>query len=109
MVVLLVVLVLSVVLSPLSEEMPVSSSLLNWCSLNTTNVVSSNPTQPRCIRYNIIWYGLSVICERSVVFSGYCGFLHQYNWPPRYNWNIVESGVKHHNPNRKPSLRSSQR
>jgi hypothetical protein len=19
------------------------------------------------------------------------------NWPPRYNWNIVESGVKHHN------------
>jgi hypothetical protein len=23
-------------------------------------------------------------------------------WPPRYNWNIVESGVKHHNhqPNR---------
>jgi hypothetical protein len=21
------------------------------------------------------------------------------NWPPRYNWNIVESGVKHHNPN----------
>jgi hypothetical protein len=23
------------------------------------------------------------------------GFLHQYNWPPRYNWNIVASGVKH--------------
>jgi hypothetical protein len=22
---------------------------------------------------------------------------HQYNWPPRYNWNIVESGVKHQN------------
>ena len=21
------------------------------------------------------------------------------NWPPRYNWNIVESGVKHHKPN----------
>jgi hypothetical protein len=20
------------------------------------------------------------------------------NWPPRYNWNIVESGVKHHKP-----------
>ena len=20
------------------------------------------------------------------------------NWPPRYNWDIVESGVKHHNP-----------
>ena len=23
------------------------------------------------------------------------GFLHEL---PRYNWNIVESGVKHHNP-----------
>jgi hypothetical protein len=21
------------------------------------------------------------------------------NWLPRYNWNIVESGVKHHKPN----------
>ena len=39
---------------------------------------------------------LSVICGRSVVFSGSSGFLHQYNWPPRYNWNIAESGVKHH-------------
>ena len=29
----------------------------------------------------------------SVVFSG---FLH---WPPWYNWNIVESGIKHHKPN----------
>ena len=25
------------------------------------------------------------------------GFLHQENWPPRYSWNIVEGGVKHHN------------
>ena len=41
---------------------------------------------------------MSVTCDRWVVFSWYCGFLHQYNWPPRYNWNIVESGVKHHRP-----------
>jgi hypothetical protein len=33
------------------------------------------------------------------VFSG---FLHQWNRPPQYNWNIVESGIKHHNPS--PSL-----
>jgi len=33
---------------------------------------------------------------RSVVFSRYSGFLHQKNWPPRYNWNVVESGVKYH-------------
>ena len=47
---------------------------------------------------------MSVICNRSVVFSGYSGFPHQYNWPPRYNWNIVESGVKHHQPKPKPIL-----
>jgi hypothetical protein len=29
----------------------------------------------------------------------YSGFLHQQNWLPQYNWNIVESGIKHHNPN----------
>jgi hypothetical protein len=45
---------------------------------------------------------LWVTCNRWVVFSGYSRFLHQLNWPPRYNWNIVESGVKHQNPN--PSI-----
>jgi len=29
-------------------------------------------------------------------------FLHQWNWPPRYSWNIVESGATHHNPNLNP-------
>jgi hypothetical protein len=24
--------------------------------------------------------------------------LHQLNWPPQYNWNIVESGIEHPNP-----------
>ena len=24
------------------------------------------------------------------------------NWLPRYNWNIVESDIKHHNPNIQP-------
>jgi hypothetical protein len=40
-------------------------------------------------------------CGRSVVFSWYLGFLHQYNWPPQYtgSLNIVECGVKHKNPN----------
>jgi hypothetical protein len=54
----------------------------------TTNVVSSNPDHARCTRYNIMWYILSVTCDRSVVFSS---FLHQENLPPQYNWNIVES------------------
>jgi hypothetical protein len=25
------------------------------------------------------------------------------NWPPRYNWNIVESGLKHHQTNKQTS------
>jgi hypothetical protein len=58
------------------------------------HVVSSNLDQGEV--YNF----LSVTCDRSVVFSGSSGFLHQKNWPPRYNWNIVESGVKHHQTNR---------
>jgi hypothetical protein len=41
-------------------------------------------------------YLLPVTCDGSVVFSGYSGFLHQKNWLPQYNWNIVESGIKHH-------------
>ena len=26
------------------------------------------------------------------------------NWPSRYSWNIVESGVKHHKPKSKPEI-----
>jgi hypothetical protein len=39
---------------------------------------------------------LSVTCGRSVVLSEYSCFLHQYNWPPRYSWTIIESEVKHY-------------
>ena len=35
-------------------------------------------------------------CDRSVDFSRYSNFLQQYNWLPRYSWNIVQRGVKHH-------------
>ena len=31
---------------------------------------------------------MSLTCGRSVVYSGYSGFLHKENWP-WYNWNIV--------------------
>ena len=40
---------------------------------------------------------MSVTCGRSIISTGYTGFLHQLNWPSRYNWNIVESGAKHNN------------
>ena len=32
------------------------------------------PFMARCTRYSIIWYSLSVFCDRSVVFSEYSGF-----------------------------------
>jgi hypothetical protein len=35
-------------------------------------------------------------------FSGFSGFLRQKNWLSLYYWNIVESGVKHHNRNLNP-------
>ena len=43
----------------------------------TTNVVSSNPTQARCTRYNIMWESSSVTCGRSMVLSRYFDFLHR--------------------------------
>ena len=35
----------------------------------TTIIVSSNPAQAMCTRYNIMWWSLTVTCDRSVVFS----------------------------------------
>ena len=51
----------------------------------------------RCTRYNIMWWSSSVTCDRPVVFSG---FLQPIKLTTMgYNWNIVESGIKHHKPN----------
>ena len=61
----------------------------------TTDIVSSNLDKGEI--YNIMWSSLSVTCDRSVVFSGSSGFLHQYNW------NIVESSVKHYETNKQTS------
>ena len=36
------------------------------------------------------------------------GFLHKWNWPPRHNWNIVESGVNHHKPKPNPVIVQKQ-
>jgi hypothetical protein len=69
--------------------------LCNEC-LSPLTLWVRTPFMTRCTRYNIMWVSLSMTWERSVVFSGYSGFLHQKNWPQRYSWNIVESGVKHH-------------
>jgi hypothetical protein len=53
----------------------------------TTTVVRSSPAHGK------LWFvkKFYVTCDRSVVFSGYSGFLHQSNVPPRYTWDIVKS------------------
>jgi hypothetical protein len=70
----------------------------------TTNVVSSNPAQMRRAWYNIMWYSLSVTCNRSGVSLGTPVSSTKKNWPTRYNWNIVVSGIKHHKPNPQPLI-----
>ena len=42
-----------------------------------------------------------------MVFTRYSAFLHQQHWPSRFNWNIVESAIKHHNPNANPNRNTS--
>ena len=65
----------------------------------------------QCLSIQITKYviKLSVTCERSVVFSRYSCFLHQKNWSPRYNSNIIESGIKHHTPPPRQEVHCSNR
>ena len=66
----------------------------------TTNIVRSNPVHGEV--YSIQHYVIKFISDLRQVD----GFLWVLRLPlpikltsPRYCWNIVESGVKHHNPN----------
>jgi hypothetical protein len=66
----------------------------------TTKVVSSNPVEGEVfsIQHYVKSYSVTCqwLCQR---FSpGTPVSPHQYNWPPWYNWNIVENGIKHHGP-----------
>jgi len=49
----------------------------------TTKVVCLNPTHREVYSIQHYVISLSEKCGRSVVFSRYSGFLHQYNWLPR--------------------------
>jgi hypothetical protein len=55
-------------------------------------LIHYSPTVPQM--YSIQHYVIKFVSDRLVVFFKY---FHQYNWQPRCSWNIVESGVKHHN------------
>jgi len=63
----------------------------------TTKVASSNPANGEV--YSIQYYVIKFVSDLWQVggFLRILQFPHQYNWPSRYNWNIVESGIKHHN------------
>jgi len=50
--------------------------ICNQC-LSPLKLWVRTPLMARCTRYNIMWYSFSVACGRSVVFTGYSGFLHQ--------------------------------
>ena len=56
----------------------------------TTDVVSSNLDQSEV--YNIVIQFISDLRQVG-------GFLRVPRFPLRYNWNIVESGIKHHQTN----------
>ena len=61
----------------------------------TIKVVSSNPTHGEM--YSIQHYVIKFVGDLLQV----CGFLWVLQSPLLYNWNIVESGIKHYNPNPK--------
>ena len=57
------------------------------------------PFMARCTQ--IQHYVRKFLCDLRQVggFLRVLRFPPPINWPPWYNWNIVESGIKHHNPN----------
>ena len=64
-------------------------------------VGSSSPVHGEV--YSIQHYVIKLVRDLRQV-SGFLQVLrfpppNNLNWPPRYNWNIVESGIKHHKPN----------
>ena len=65
-----------------------------------------NQNQSKSLSLLTLWFRTQL--RRSILDTTYVikfasdlrqvgGILQQWNWRPRYNWNIVESGVKHHN------------
>ena len=70
----------------------------------STNVVSSNPVHREV--YTTQHYVMKFVSDLRQVggFLRVLWFSPPINRPPRSNWNIVESGVKHHKPPKPTSL-----
>ena len=76
----------------------ISNYLCNEC-LSSLTLGVRILIMARCTRYNIMLKRLSLICTRSIGFSGTLVFYINKAVSPRYSWNIFESGVKHYNLN----------
>ena len=63
---------------------------VQWVPI-TTKVVGSNPAHGEV--YSIQEHVIKYVSDLRQVG----GFLRVPRFPPRYNWNIAESGIKHHN------------
>ena len=59
----------------------------------TTKVISSNPIHGEV--YSIQHYVIEFVSDLRQVG----GILRVLRFPPRYDWNIVESDARHHKPN----------
>jgi hypothetical protein len=70
---------------------------------------SSNPFQGEMYSIQHFMRKFVSDLQQLCVFFGVSGFLYQKNWPPRYNWNIVESSVKHYKPKPPKHEMSTQR
>jgi hypothetical protein len=67
----------------------------------------------QCLSPLILWVRISIrvrctiLCDKISDLRQVGGFFcvlrfpPQQKWRPRYNWNIVESGIKHHQTNKK--------
>ena len=57
--------------------------------------------------YIVTFVHWNIVFIESCMYKSVLGKINKLqkklNWPSRYSWNIVESGVKHNNPNPNPS------
>ena len=81
--------VVVMIVSYLDLQLPVESAPI------TAKVVSLNPVH--CKVYLIQHYVIKFVSDLRQV----SGFFWVLRFPPRYSWNIVESGVKHHSPTKR--------
>jgi hypothetical protein len=84
---------------PGENHRPVASY---WQTLSH-NAVSGTPRMSETRTHNISgdrhWFNDCIGSYQSNYHTITATIISIRNWPPRYNWTIVESGVKHHNHN----------